>query len=162
MAKKKAALIAALLFALSSAVAAQGDIEVNKPQRIGQTVTPVPYATDPRLDGVLVLMPAIQGNSDDLGNGCWVRFYDGENFTGQMLTLVGPIDMPRMDVAKPAWREWDSAIVGPKAKVVTYDKDGYQDRTATLMPGQRIVSLDNDARLGWFEDIHSVRVSCSG
>lgn len=161
MARKKAALIAALLFELSAGVVAQGDLEVNKPYRVGEVVAPAPYATDARLDGVLVLMPAAQAQGESLGNGCWVRFYDGENFRGQMLTLVGPIDMPRMEIAKPAWREWDSAIVGPKARVVTYDKENYRDRTATLTAGQRIASLD-DAQLGWFEEIESVRVSCSG
>ncbi|WP_169517090.1 beta/gamma crystallin domain-containing protein [Azohydromonas australica] len=154
-------LAAGLFLSLGCTVSAQGDLEVNKPYRVGEAVAPAPYATDPRLDGILVLMPAAQGNSDGLGNGCWVRFYDGKNFRGQMLTLVGPVDLPRMDVAKPAWREWDSAIVGPKAKVATYDKENYRDRTATLSAGQRIPSLD-DAQLGWFEDIESVRVSCSG
>ena len=161
MSTKRAAVTATLFLALTSAVAAPGDLEVNKPYRVGEPVAPAPYATDSRLDGILVLMPSAQGSSEGLGNGCWVRFYDGENFRGQMLTLVGPVELPRMDVAKPAWREWDSAVVGPKARVVTYDKEDYGDRTATLTAGQRIPSL-RDAHLGWFEDIHSVRVSCSG
>ncbi|WP_066335942.1 hypothetical protein [Azohydromonas lata] len=153
-------LAAALVVSLGRAVSAPGDLEVNKPYRVGDTVVPAPYATNPRLDGILVLMSAAQGNSDRLGDGCWVRFYDGENFRGQMLTLVGLVDLPRMGVAKPAWREWDSAVVGPTARVVAYDKENYRDRTATLTAGQRIPSLD-DAQLGWFEDIESVRVSCS-
>lgn len=161
MAMKKVAFATAALMTLSAAAVAQGNAENKKPDRTGQTTAQADSGSMPKLDAILVLMPAAQGNSESLGNGCWVRFYDGQNFRGATLTLVGPIDMPKMDVPGPAWREWDSAVVGPKARVVTYDNDNYRDRTATLTAGQRIPNLD-DAKLGWFEEIHSARVSCTG
>lgn len=161
MARIKVALATALLTAVSGVVSAQGTVENNKSDRAGQTTAQKAGDSISKLDAVLVLMPAAQGNSDSLGNGCWVRFYDGENFRGSSLTLVGPIDMPKMDVPGPAWREWDSVITGPKARVVTYDNENYRDRSATLAAGQRISNLD-DAKLGWFEEIHSARVSCAG
>ena len=110
---------------------------------------------------VLVLLPAAQGADPNLGNGCWVRFYDNQNFRGESLTLVGPVDMANMDAPGDAWQDWDSAIVGPKARVTTYDNENFNDRTATLSPGARIPDL-RDRKLGWFEEVKSARVSCSG
>ncbi|WP_169805897.1 beta/gamma crystallin domain-containing protein [Azohydromonas lata] len=161
MAFRKVAAATAVLLALSGAVMAQGTAGDKKPDRSPQATAPVDKGTVPKLDAVLVLMPAAQGSSESLGNGCWVRFYDGENYHGASLTLVGPIDMPKMDVPGPAWREWDSAVVGPKARVITYDNENYRDRTATLAAGQHYPKLD-DSKLGWFEEIHSARVSCTG
>lgn len=161
MAFKKVAAATAVSLALSGAVMAQGTTENKKPDRSPQATAPADKGAVPKLDAVLVLMPAAQGSSESLGNGCWVRFYDGENYRGASLTLVGPIDMPKMDVPGPAWREWDSAVVGPKARVVTYDNENYRDRTATLAAGQHYPKLD-DSKLGWFEEIHSARVSCTG
>ena len=161
MAMKKVAVATAVMMALGGAVMAQGTAENKKPERVGQTAAKADSGSAPKLDAVLVLMPAAQGSSESLGNGCWVRFYDGENYRGASLTLVGPIDMPKMDVPGPAWREWDSAVVGPKARVVTYDNENYKDRTATLTAGQHIPNLEG-AKLGWFEEIHSARVSCAG
>lgn len=74
MARKKAALIAALLFALSSAVAAQEDLEVNRSYRVGQIATPAPQAAVSSLDTVLVVMPGVQGNSCGFGNSCGALF----------------------------------------------------------------------------------------
>lgn len=108
---------------------------------------------------VLVLLPTVQASDERLGNGCWVRFYDGNNYKGSTLTLVGPVDMPKMDVPGPVWRDWDSAIVGPKATVTTYDNENFNDRTATLRAGQHLADL-RDRKLGWFDEVKSARVAC--
>lgn len=108
---------------------------------------------------VLLLVP-VNMAGDNLANGCWVRFYDGTNYRGASLTLAGPVDMPKMDVPGAAWRDWDSAVVGPKATVVTYDNENYRDRTARLGPGLHAPDL-RDSKLGWFEEVHSARVLCS-
>lgn len=116
---------------------------------------------EPLIGAVLVLLPVAQAADDKLANGCWVRFYDGKNYRGANLTLAGPVDMPRMDVPGALWRDWDSAIVGPKARVTTYDNENFKQRTATLNAGQRIADL-GDKKLGWFDEVHSARVSCTG
>ncbi len=116
---------------------------------------------DPVLGAVLVVLPMAQAGDDRLGDGCWVRFYDHRNFAGSNLTLVGPVDMPNMTVPGAVWRDWDSAMIGPKARVTTYDNEGFRDRTASLAPGQQIPDL-HDKKLGWFDEIHSARVTCSG
>lgn len=115
--------------------------------------------TDEAATAVLVLLPVVQVADDKLGNGCWVKFYDGANYKGANLTLVGPVDLPKMDVPGPAWRDWDSAKVGSKATVTTYDNEAYRDKTAVLNANQQIPDL-RDKKLGWFDEVKSVRVSC--
>lgn len=153
----------------------QGSATASTPDARSMNATPANATTSsPRADAksdsrtaqvsgaasLVVLMPMAQAGDTQLGNGCWVRFYDGKNFRGTNLTLVGPVDMPNTDVPGGVWREWDSAIVGPKATVVTFDNENYRDRTARLAAGQRITDL-GDKKLGWFEEIKSARVSCA-
>lgn len=110
---------------------------------------------------MLVLVPVQLAGADILGNGCWVRFYDGKNFGGANLTLVGPVDMNEMNVPGTfgAWRNWDSAVVGPKARVTVYDQENFKERNAVLNAGSRIADLSAN-KLGWFEDVKSARVAC--
>lgn len=108
---------------------------------------------------VLVLLPSAQAQGTRLADGCWVRFFDDKNYSGAMLTLAGPVDLPRMELGN-AWRDWDSAIVGPKAIVRTYDNENYRDRTALLDSGQSIPDL-RERKLGWFDEVKSARVFCS-
>lgn len=110
---------------------------------------------------LLVLLPVKQATDPRMANGCWVRFHSDENFRGESLTLVGPVDMPNMDAPGAVWQNWDSAVVGANATVTTYDNDNFRDRTATLNAGQRIADL-SDNKLGWFEEVKSARVACKG
>lgn len=110
---------------------------------------------------VLVLLPVQLASDEKLANGCWVRFYDGQNFRGSSLTLAGPVEMPQMHPAGNVWRDWESAVVGPKARVTTFDDENFRQRTASLTPGQRIADL-RDQKLGWFDEVHSARVACTG
>lgn len=108
---------------------------------------------------VLVLIPITQ-NVDTLGDGCWARFYDDENFEGDQLTLVGPVDLPNMKFHQRFyWGGLDSVVVGPKATVTIYDDENYRDRNATIQPGEHVRNLD-DQKLGLFEDIESIRITC--
>lgn len=111
--------------------------------------------------GALVLLPVQVASNDGFANGCWVRFYDGANYTGATLTLAGPLEMPRMYPAGVVWRDWESAIVGPKARVTTFDEENFRERTAILAPSQRVADL-RDRKLGWFDEVHSARVACTG
>ena len=118
------------------------------------SASPTPAAS------ALVLLPAQIGNDTKLANGCWVRFFDDKNYRGDVLTLAGPVDMPKMDLPGNVWRDWDSAIVGPRAKVTTFDNENFRDRTAVLQPNQNVADL-RDRKLGWFEEVKSARVSCA-
>lgn len=109
---------------------------------------------------LLALVPSQPAAGGQLANGCWVRFYEDKNFRGPSLTLVGPVDMPDMDAAIGLWRDWDSAVAGPRATVTTYDADNYGQRTATLRSGQSVPDL-RDQHLGWHEQVKSARVACT-
>jgi hypothetical protein len=111
---------------------------------------------------VAVLMPFAVASADSLANGCWARFYDGENYTGAKLSLVGPVDMPNMRTAFGGdWGgEFDSVAIGPRAKVQVYDSENYGQRFASFKSGDRIPDLGE--KKGFFEDIRSLRISCTG
>jgi hypothetical protein len=109
----------------------------------------------------LVMPVNLQTQSDSMSRGCWVRLYSGENFEGRYVTIVGPSEV--RELRSPygtGLTKWDSAIVGPNATVTTFDGDNFDDRNATLRAGQRYPELD-DSKLGLFQDIESVRVTCS-
>ena len=107
----------------------------------------------------VIMVPRDYRHDDRLAGGCWVRFYDGKAYDGRSLTLVGPVQMPKMHVPGGLWVEWDSVIVGPSAKVTTYDFEHFKNATTVLQPGQRVPDL-REKKLGLFEDIHSLRIAC--
>ena len=111
---------------------------------------------------VIVLVPVQVASRDSFSNGCWARLYDGGNFRGNQLSLVGPVDMPNMRTAFGTdWSgEFDSIEVGPKATLTVYDNENYREKAATIKPGQRIADLDE--RMGFFQDISSVKIACAG
>jgi hypothetical protein len=108
---------------------------------------------------VLILVP-VEFDNDGLGDGCWVRFYDSANFKGDRITLVGPIEMPSIKVPLgDFWGGFDSAIIGSKARVVTYEKENFRDHSSTLNAGERIPDLGN-GKLGLFEGMESLKITC--
>lgn len=109
----------------------------------------------------VMLVPLAVATADAMNNGCWVRFYSDQNFNGDMLAVSGPVALPNMDRAQPFWGEADSAVIGPKARVTTYDNDNFRDQTALLQPNQRIANLRDLNQLRWNEGIESVRVECT-
>ena len=85
----------------------------------------------------IVLVPVVVAQTPNFGDGCWVRLYDGHNYEGSQLTLVGPQDT-----------------------VTVYDNENYGQKVATFAPNQRIADLDE--RRDFFEDIRSLKIACSG
>lgn len=108
---------------------------------------------------VLLVVPIAFAANDQLGNGCWVRLYDGANFTGSQYVLVGPVDIPAMRDGLGISEKYDSVIVGPKATVTLYDNNNYRDRSAVLKAASRTPDLDD--KMGLFETIRSVKISCA-
>lgn len=108
---------------------------------------------------VLVLVPSRVASDTRFADGCWVRFFDDKQFRGDTLTLAGPVDMPKMEVPGGLWRDWDSAVVGPRARVTTYDNENFRDRTSELAASQSYPDL-RDRKLGWFEEVKSARITC--
>lgn len=94
-----------------------------------------------------------------VGNGCWVRLYEDKDFRGASVTIVGPMDLARLQVGRLQWRDWDSAIIGPQANLTTFDNSRYRQVTARLGPSRHVSDLRN-TELGPFEQIRSMSLDC--
>lgn len=92
--------------------------------------------------------------------GCWVVFHDGRDFVGKRLTLLGPLALSDLGQSVPDWRRWDSAVVGPGARVAVYAASQFKDELAVLHPGERVGNLDDKA-MHWRERMLSARVTCT-
>jgi len=110
---------------------------------------------------VILLVPPIFAVNTSLADGCWARLFDAQGYRGDVLTLAGPIDVPKAHVGTNfAWgRKYDSVIVGPKATLTVYDDQDYKDKAATFKPGQKVPDLNE--KLGFFENIQSLKVACT-
>jgi hypothetical protein len=86
--------------------------------------------------------------------------YDKAGFSGDTLTLAGPVDVngERLPAVLPWRRPYESIVVGPRATVTLYDHRPFHERTAGLRPGDAVPDLD--ALLGAFGSIEAVRVRC--
>ena len=111
--------------------------------------------------GAYVLAPQAFASDSRLAKGCWARLYLAENFAGDALTIVGPLNI---DYVRPPWGfEWDpryeSVIVGPAATLTVYDDPSFANRTGSFKAGQRIADLDSE--MGIFRTIRSMKVTCA-
>lgn len=122
-------------------------------------VTPAIVA-EVEVNPVLVLIPAKLGPGDDFADGCWVRLYDRVGYKGAQLTVAGPIDLPAMTRTGAPWRDWDSAVVGPKASVTVYEGEDFKMKSAAMKPRQRVIDMSAEG-FGLFGDVSSLRVKCS-
>jgi hypothetical protein len=111
---------------------------------------------------MIVLVPVTVASSSSFGNGCWARLYEDENFQGNQLSLIGPQDMSNMRTAFGTdWSgDFESIQVGPRATVTVYDNENYGQKAATFKPNQKVPELSN--RLGFFEQIRSLKINCAG
>lgn len=92
--------------------------------------------------------------------GCWAKFYDDQNFSGDSLTLMGPVDMP--DITGPFGIDWKGKIssveTGAKARVLVYDNENFKDLVSTFKPGQK--SSDVSKKMGFFDEFSSIKIAC--
>ena len=125
------------------------------------SATPASESTKPvPPNAALVLGPVELASDVALGNGCWARLYLGDNFSGSVLTLVGPLEV---DYLRPDWGfAWDaryeSLRVGPRGTLTTYDDVQFRDRSASFGAHRSIPDLDQE--MGVFRRIRSLKVSC--
>lgn len=123
-------------------------------------VSPQPGAAVTPLVMMLVPVQIAQAGGDPLRTGCWARLYGRVNYSGDVLTLVGPMDLP--EVEGPFDAEWDDEIkslhVGPAATVTVYDKKNFRDPIARFEPGRTVPQISQE--LGFFNEIGSMQVSC--
>ncbi|MCU0760079.1 MAG: hypothetical protein MUF07_12900 [Steroidobacteraceae bacterium] len=155
-------LAATLAIAAGGAAAQQQATPASSPSSAAQQRSTGASATVEAAAPFWLLVPVeLSARSEQVADGCWVRLYSGDDFQGRVMTVVGPANLA--EVRSPygtGLNNWESAVVGPNATVTTYDDENFRARSATLRPGQRYAELD-DSKLGLFEDIESMRVSCA-
>lgn len=110
---------------------------------------------------IYMVVPVEVVTADDaMKRGCWVKLYDGQNYSGESLTLLGPT-MVR-DMSGPFGINWDDKVksvqTGPRATLSVFDDEAYQERVAEFKPGQN--EADVSKRLGFFDEFGSIRVDC--
>lgn len=108
----------------------------------------------------IVLFSPLLVVDDKFSGGCWARFFGDQNFRGDTLTLSGPGDFAYLKTSYAnLLRKWDSVALGPKTTLTAYDNDNFTQPVATFKPAQRIADLDD--KLGFLENVRSVRMACS-
>lgn len=135
-------LISAPVFALSSAS------------------TPATQPGDNHPEPIVVMVP-MEISSQALASGCWVQFYEDQDFKGTMLTLLGPAEFFSWD--KTSGRQFkksiDSLVLGPKAHLQVFEHRMFKDRTVQFEPNTREGSVVK--KLGFGGRIESMKLTCS-
>lgn len=92
--------------------------------------------------------------------GCWAKFYDKEGYEGDMLTLLGPMEMNNM--IGPFGIDWEDKIsslqTGPNTTVFVYDNEGLRQLVATFKPDQKVPLVNRT--MGFFEEFESLKITC--
>lgn len=92
--------------------------------------------------------------------GCWAKFYDNEGYDGDMLTLMGPVEMNNM--IGPFGIDWESKIssmqIGPNTTLFVYDNEEFRQLVATFKPGAKVPAVNR--KMGFFEEFESLKITC--
>lgn len=112
------------------------------------------------LDTAVVVLPGT-GAGSALEAGCWATFYDERNFSGDSLTLVGPVELQSLDKgsARQLKRDIKSVVTGPRATLLLFERQFLSARSVGFMPGSRESGLVE--KLGFGGRIESMRLACS-
>lgn len=94
-----------------------------------QTVPAQPPEGDNQPEPVGILVPCEISNKA-LKSGCWAQFYDGRNFEGDILTLVGPTELGSADkgTGRQFKRNINSLVHGPKATLKVFEHQMFKDK----------------------------------
>ncbi|MGH6648407.1 hypothetical protein [Aquabacterium sp.] len=116
-------------------------------------------AGDNRPEPIVVMVP-LEISSQALASGCWVQFYDDQDYKGTMLTLLGPAEFYSWD--KTSGRQFknsiDSLVLGPKAHLQVFEHRMFKDRTVQFSPNSREASVVK--KLGFGGRIESMKLIC--
>ncbi len=119
-------------------------------------------ASSKAADTVVMLVPiAIATKDNSMKSGCWARIYSGTNYSGDTLTLTGPLAIA--DMSGPFGLNWDDKVdsveIGPKATLTVFDNEQFRDQVAQFKPGQKVADISKP--LGFFDEFASVRLTCA-
>lgn len=113
-------------------------------------------------DTIVMLVPiAIATKDNSMKSGCWARIYSARNYSGDTLTLTGPLSIA--DMSGPFGLNWDDKVdsveIGPKATLTVFDNEQFRDQVAQFKPGQKVPDISKP--LGFFDEFASVRLNCA-
>jgi hypothetical protein len=120
------------------------------------TRTAAPSATT---ETAVVVLPTA-GAGEQMRSGCWASFYSERNFSGDSLTLIGPVELQTLDKgsAQQLKRDIRSVVTGPRATLTLYEKQFLSARWVGFTPDSREPSLAE--KLGFGGRIESMKLSC--
>ncbi len=112
------------------------------------------------VDTAVVVLPTT-GAAEQMRAGCWASFYDERNFSGDSLTLIGPVELSTLDrgSARQLKREIKSVVTGPRATLIVYEKQLLSARSVGFQPNSREPGLAE--KLGFGGRIESMRLTCA-
>lgn len=92
-------------------------------------------------------------------NGCWARLYDGHNFQGRNLEIVGNNSLE--DLKLPSGLDWrdetDSLEVGSGANLEAYSKEHFKGEKEVIGPSIRLNRVETEINPG---RLRSVKLVC--
>jgi|KBSMisStaDraftv2_1062788.scaffolds.fasta_scaffold78587_3 hypothetical protein len=111
------------------------------------------------VDTAVVVLPT-SGAGEQMRSGCWASFYGDRNFSGDSLTLIGPVELQTLDKgsAQQLKRDIKSIVTGPRATLTLYEKQFLSARWVGFTPDSREPSLAE--KLGFGGRIESMKLSC--
>jgi hypothetical protein len=119
-----------------------------------------PSAAGAEVDTAVVVLPG-PAAPEQVRSGCWATFYDERNFSGDSLTLVGPVDLQSLDrgSARQLRRDIKSLVTGPRATLIVYERQLFSNRPVGFPPDSRESGLVE--KLGFGGRIESMQLRCS-
>lgn len=109
---------------------------------------------------VVMMVPVEISDKIALEKGCWVKLYDKKNFEGTSLSLVGPINLPRM--VDPFGFNWENKVrsleTGPNTNLTIFDNRNFKDEDKFVDPGKKIPNLSKT--MGFFDNFRSLILNC--
>lgn len=83
-------------------------------------------------------------------SSCYVRLYDGDNFTDEQIVVNGPgsfSDLKNLPGANENWSgDADALKTGPKSTVTVWPEEGFKGTSATFDAGAEIPKLQIDIK----------------
>ncbi|MDB5927783.1 MAG: hypothetical protein JWN13_6719 [Betaproteobacteria bacterium] len=109
---------------------------------------------------MLMLVP-VEISDPAMKSGCWAQFFDERNFKGDVITLVGPMELQVTDrgSGRQLRRKLDSLMTGPKARLTVYEHKLFKDRSVTFEPNSKEPGLIK--KLGFAGRIESLKLECT-
>jgi len=110
----------------------------------------------------LLLLVPVEIANPGMQSGCWAQMYDERNYKGEILTIVGPMQIDTVDKTggRALRKSMDSLVTGPKAKLVVYEQKMFKDKSVEFGPNTKEGGLVK--KLGFRGRIESMRLDCAG